>query len=147
MIDHTCRLDLTKEDAVHVLKLYQQAWWTKERTLESTISVLAGSTHSVGVFRNNSELIGFGRVLTDGVEKATLYDIIIDEQYKGQGLGKMLVEQLMNAPSCRNVQHIELYCKEEMIPFYQKMGFFDISTQVKLLRHKRSPLKRDSEIV
>lgn len=135
-MEYTCRLDLNQKDAHQVLKLYRQAWWASERTLASTISVLKGSTHSIGVFDSSGHLIGFGRALSDGIEKATLYDIIVDEQYKGQGFGKVIIDQLLLAPMCSRAQHVELYCKEEMVPFYAKWGFTDITSQVKLLRKK-----------
>ena len=35
----------------------------------------------------------------------------------------MLLETVMNDSAMINVQHHELYCLKEMIPFYEKWGF------------------------
>ena len=33
------------------------------------------------------------------------------------------METVMNDPALASVQHRELYCLEEMLPFYEKWGF------------------------
>jgi hypothetical protein len=45
--------------------LYQQEWWTKERTLANTRQCINGSQVCIGVIDTNGSLIGFIRVLTD----------------------------------------------------------------------------------
>lgn len=123
-------------DARQVLRLYQQAWWANDRTLSSTIEVVRGSSFAIGIF-DKDVLVAFGRVVSDGIEKATIYDIIVDQQQQSEGLGSEIIRLLITSPLCQKVNHVELYCKEEMIPFYNKFKFEDITDQVKLLRLKK----------
>lgn len=39
-------------------------------------------------------LIGIARVTSDHVLNATIWDVVVDPAYQGQGLGKAIVEQV-----------------------------------------------------
>ena len=68
-------------------------------------------------------LIAFARVITDGVYKALVLDVIVDESARKTGLGKALIDAVTSHPALAQVQHFELYCRPELIPFYQRWGF------------------------
>lgn len=121
-------------DAKQVHRLYLQTWWANNRTISSTSTVIEGSSLALGLFDRDKQLVAFGRVVSDGIEKATIYDIVVDKNLQSTGLGSEIIRLLINAPLCQKVHHVELYCKEEMIPFYEKFNFADITDQVKLLR-------------
>jgi predicted GNAT family N-acyltransferase len=114
--------------------LYQQAWWTNTRTIDDTCRVVAGSTCLVGIVDDDDELIGFARILTDGVFKATIYDVIVDESLHGSGLGRVLMQAVVDHPQLAGVRDLDLYCAEDMIPFYERWGFTD---QLGDLKHMR----------
>ena len=63
------------------------------------------------------------RVLTDYIYKAIIFDVIIDQKYRDNKLGKLLIDSIINHPKLNNVKHFELYCLEDMKPFYEKWGF------------------------
>lgn len=44
------------------------------------------------------DLIGFARVLTDGVVIAYLMDVYVQEKYRGVGLGKHLIREILSHP-------------------------------------------------
>ena len=134
--NHSLICDLPINYASQVLQLFRQAWWSKDRSIEDTIAVMHGSTACFGVLDKEGKLIVFARVLSDLVEKAMIFDVIVDESYKKQGLGTTMLTEVLKSKYCRNTRHIELYCKEEMIPFYNKLGFENITPTVKLLRKK-----------
>ncbi len=68
------------------------------------------------------KLVGFTRVITDYVYRAVLWDVMVEESYRGQGLGKALVEAVINHPSLQEVEAISLVCLPEMVPFYENLG-------------------------
>jgi len=125
---------VSADHARQVHKLYLQAWWADTRSLESTLAVMTGSQYVCGIWDSLEVLIGFGRVVSDGIEKATIYDVIIDEAHQGKGLGRLIIDHIKDSTFCRHTQHIELYCKPEMMPFYSKLGFVDITDEVRLMR-------------
>lgn len=43
------------------------------------------------------EMVGFGRAVSDGIGLAYLADVYIEPAHRGQGLGKRLVETMINS--------------------------------------------------
>ena len=72
---------------------------------------------------DHDELVAFARTIADGVYKAMIFDIIVKASWRGTGLGGLLMDTVINDPVLVGVMHRELYCLEEMVPFYEKWGF------------------------
>jgi ribosomal protein S18 acetylase RimI-like enzyme len=43
----------------------------------------------------SEQLIGLARATSDHAFNATIWDVLVDPEYQGQGLGKALVEQMV----------------------------------------------------
>lgn len=69
---------------------------------------------------DGQRLIGCGRAISDGVYSAAMYDIVVSADYQGHGLGKMLVQRLMDKLTDCN---IILFASPGKEVFYQKLGF------------------------
>lgn len=54
---------------------------------------------------------------------AHIEDIVTDANYRGQGLGKYIIEKLIDIAQYRNCYKVILDCEEHNIPFYIKCGF------------------------
>jgi len=117
--------------------LYRREWWTKDRTLEQTEKVLKHSQVIVGLLNEADELVGFARVLTDFTFKALIFDLIVKEEYREQGLGRRLLEAIFLHEALRDVRHFELYCLEEMVPYYRRFGFSEEMGKLVFLRRER----------
>lgn len=103
--------------------LFKKMWWAKDRTREEMLIMLE-TCMSFGVIETkNQKLIAYARVLTDVIKYAYIFDVITDEEYRGNGLGKMLINTIINHPKLRNVQNFELTCAPDMVAFYEKFGF------------------------
>lgn len=122
---------------LHIAQLheyYQAEWWSKGRTWEETCLCVTNSSITIGIVNDQDDLIGFARVLTDGIFKAFVFDVIIDNDYRGQGLGELIVRTIKHHSKLRRVQHFELYCKPDMVPFYEKYGFDTNVGDIHLMR-------------
>ncbi|NNF05459.1 MAG: GNAT family N-acetyltransferase [Candidatus Eisenbacteria bacterium] len=118
-----------------LVALYQNEWWTRGRTVDEVRRMLAGSDHVFAMCTSSGErLVAFARVLTDGVFKALLLDIIVASEFRSEGLGRKLMDTMVNHPILGNVRHLELYCLPEMVGFYEKWGF---STEVSGIQFMR----------
>lgn len=118
-----------------LLALYKDWWWTNKRTRADVETMVAHSDVLFGLCdTETSNLIGFTRVLTDYVYKAILFDVIVAKDYQNQGLGRVLMEAVYNHSSLVNVAHIELYCLEELVPFYERFGFTEDLGGLRLMR-------------
>jgi N-acetylglutamate synthase-like GNAT family acetyltransferase len=78
-------------------------------------------------------LVGFGRASSDGVFRAVLWDVVIPEDLQGQGLGRQLVEALLNTPQLQGVERVYLMTTNSA-GFYEQLGFQRVEGQQLLLR-------------
>jgi GNAT superfamily N-acetyltransferase len=101
--------------------LYQQAPWATGRTAEDTRAMLQETDLAVSAWDGN-RLVGFGRLLTDYVYRASIWDVIVDRDYQGQDIGTEIVQRLLQHP---RVKRVELFwlCTRDKQPFYEKLGF------------------------
>ena len=90
-----------------------------------------------------SRLVAFARVLTDRVFRAFIFDVIVATEHRGAGLGHRLMEELLRHPNLSGVELIELYCRPELVPFYERLGFTSPDSGVTLMRRRQ--LMRRSE--
>jgi predicted GNAT family N-acyltransferase len=104
--------------------LYQNEWFTKGRSIGDVREMLNKTDFVFGFCAPDSEeLIGFARVISDWVYKAFVFDVIVDPSFRGQGLGNFIMNTIFEHAVLKEVSHIELYCAEDLAPFYEKMGF------------------------
>jgi len=116
--------------------LYQKEWWCAGRSLEDTYKVVAGTTLNIGLI-DNGRLVGYARVLTDTVFKAFIFDVIIAEGYRQKGLGDLILNTILTHERIVGVNHVELYCKETLVPYYEKYGFVTDVGPIKLMRRDK----------
>lgn len=104
--------------------LIRQQWWGKDRSLEDVrLMVCNTSLITALVDRDSDALVAFARVLTDFAFRATIYDVMVRQDFQGQGLGRNLMDTLCHHPRLRNVSLIYLACEPNLFPFYEKWGF------------------------
>lgn len=114
--------------------LDQHTFWARGRSLSQLRRMLAGSAAVASLWRGK-RLVGFARASSDGVFRAVLWDVVIPEDLQGQGLGRQLVEALLNAPVVADVERVYLMTTNSA-GFYQQLGFSLVNGQ-QLLRRDR----------
>lgn len=128
---------LTDAHAVELHALYQREWWTKGRSLEDIKAMLAHPDYFYATTeRETKKLVGFARVLSDGIFKALIFDVIVDPAHRGHAIGRQLMERILADPRLARVKHFELYCLRELEPFYQSLGFSSDVGELRLMRHE-----------
>ncbi|KAM6557651.1 hypothetical protein CsatB_004670 [Cannabis sativa] len=68
-------------------------------------------------------LIGMARATSDHAFNATIWDVLVDPSYQGQGLGKALVEKIIRALLQRDIGNITLFADSQVVEFYRNLGF------------------------
>jgi ribosomal protein S18 acetylase RimI-like enzyme len=107
-------------DASQLLGLFHQAPWAKGRSVDDAKEMLRHTDLTLCVW-DGDRLIGFGRVLTDFIYRATIWDVIVDRAYQGQGVGTEIVRRILNHPRLERVEHFWLCTRRP--GFYEKLGF------------------------
>jgi ribosomal protein S18 acetylase RimI-like enzyme len=69
------------------------------------------------------ELIGMAHATSDHAFNATIWDVLVDPLYQGQGLGKALVEQMVRTLLRRDIGNITLFADAQVVDFYRGLGF------------------------
>lgn len=114
---------LTAKQVKSLHSMYNTQWWTRDRTLADVEHLLAHSLSIALVDATTSALVAYSRVVTDRLRFAHIFDVIVDEPFRGKKLGKMLMEAILFHPELANVAKFELKCLPELEPFYKKCGF------------------------
>lgn len=106
--------------ASQLVRLFHQAPWAKDRSPEQTQEMLR-QTDLVLCAWDGDQLVGFGRVLTDFMYRATIWDVIVDRAYHKQGIGTEIVRRILHHA---RLQQVELFWLCTRRPgFYERLGF------------------------
>jgi len=103
--------------------LYSKVWWTVGRDFEAVVRMVEHSDLAMGLCTKDDRLIAFARVLTDYTFKAMIFDVIVHADFRGQNLGRAIVNRILDHERLAQVRSFELYCPDDLVPFYGKLGF------------------------
>ena len=108
-------------DPAVLLPLFEQAPWARGRTVAETAEMLRQTALFITAW-DDGRLIGCGRVLTDYVYRASIWDVIVDAAYQGQDVGKEIMHRILTHPA---LQRVELFwlCTRDKHTFYENLGF------------------------
>jgi ribosomal protein S18 acetylase RimI-like enzyme len=106
------------------------AFWAKGRSIEDLSIAIANSKPVISVW-DEEQLIGFARANSDGIYRATIWDVVIHPEYQGKGLGIKLVETVLAHPQMQ-VERVYLMTTNQQA-FYKKIGFQTNSTTTMVL--------------
>ncbi len=105
-------------------ELFATTGWNAEYRLSSDelLRAIAESWKVVSAY-DGDRLVGFGRVLSDGILHAMIYDLIVDPRHQRKGIGAGILQILV--ASCRDahIRDIQLFCAEGKRAFYERQGF------------------------
>ena len=67
--------------------------------------------------------MGYGRILSDGVMHAMIYDRIVAPDYRGRGIGASILDRLVQECRDAGIYDVRLFCARGKREFYEKRGF------------------------
>ena len=107
----------TDAEAVH--QLLKDTYWAKGRDIETVEKTIANS-HCFNVWKDGRQ-VGFARVVTDYAVFGWIADVIIEEEFRGLGLGKFLVKILCEHPDIP--EYVLVLRTTDAHGLYEKYGF------------------------
>jgi len=111
--------DRDKVQFDEVKSLLKQSYWANDRDLETILTSINNSI-CFSLFHNEIQ-VGFGRVVTDFASVAYISDVIIDSKHRSEGLGKWLVDTIINDPRWKNL--LQLLVTDDAHSLYEQFGF------------------------
>ncbi len=85
--------------------------------------ILPRSYAYFSVDNENSDLIAFVNVISDGIADAFLVDLMVHPDYQGKGIGQALVNQAIDALRSDGIRAIEVIFEPHLEGFYKACGF------------------------
>jgi GNAT superfamily N-acetyltransferase len=108
-----------------IVLLYKAGGWWKDTYDKAGIHpLISGSfAFAVAVDQKTGKSIGMGRVLSDNVSDAYIQDVVVLAPYRGQNLGKKIVQTLIDVCLAKGIQWIGLIAEPGSSQFYTDLGF------------------------
>ena len=104
-------------DVVHSMLV--DTYWAKGRSLQTVRDTIERCL-CFSLYDEHSQ-IGFARVLTDYATYAIILDVVIQEPYRGRGLGKWMMECMTDHPDVAPLKQVLWTSNAEEL--YQRFGF------------------------
>ena len=117
MVDYSFDRQIELEQLQSLLR---QTGWANQRSIEGIEKMLEGTPITLGAWEDG-RLVGFVRVITDGIYRALIDDVVVDESKRGTGIGSELMRRVVERLA--EVEEVFLRCGEHVVPFYERHGF------------------------
>lgn len=103
--------------------LSNSSYWATGRSLETVRRSIEHSL-SFGLYKGEAQ-VGFARVITDYATFAWLADVFILDSFRGQGLGRWLVEVILSHSELQQFRRWVLATKDAH-ELYRRFGFTEL---------------------
>jgi GNAT superfamily N-acetyltransferase len=90
------------------------------------------ASHTAVFVYKDSRLIGFGRAISDGAYQAAVYDVAVVPEFQKMGVGRMIMEKILERLKGCN---IILYARPGKEEFYRKLGLRMMKTGMVLFKN------------
>ncbi len=108
-------------DTDEVVSLLKTTYWANKRSKEQIGKSMEHSS-CYGIYLDDEQkLVGFARVISDFATTYYLADVVIDQAYRHQGLGKALVSYIVSLPEYTGLRGLLL--TKDAHGLYEKYGF------------------------
>ena len=105
-----------------VVRLLRMTYWADRRPVEQIErSMRCSACFGVRLPEEVGKLAGFARVISDLATTYYLCDVVIDETYRGKGLGTALVSHILALPDYAGLRGILI--TRDAHALYRKFGF------------------------
>lgn len=119
----TISTDPARLDIDTICDFLARAYWSKTRPRQRTERAIQNSL-VFGVY-DGTRQIGVARVVSDYSIFAYLCDVFIHEDYRGHGLGKWLIQTIMEHPDLKDMRRWVLVTNDAH-DLYKQYGFTSI---------------------
>lgn len=130
----TLSADPSRLDMNAVYDFLSRSYWANTRPRERTDDAFANSL--VFGLHEGSRQIGMARVVTDYSIVAYLCDVFIHEDYRGHGLGKWLIQSILEHPRLLHVRRW-LLATDDAHGLYQQFDFTQLTEPEKWMQRLR----------
>ncbi len=106
-------------------KLFETTGWNKAYKADKNelYKAVSNSWYCLCAYNNENKLIGFGRLISDGILYAFICDMIIEPDYQNQEIGSSILKKLIQHCKAKKIRVLWLLSASNKSSFYKKYGF------------------------
>jgi GNAT superfamily N-acetyltransferase len=107
-------------------RLFETTGWNQQyrANRKELYQSITNSWHVLSAYHKD-ELVGFGRVVSDGILYALICDLIVTPAYQRQGIGSTLLQKLIDRCHLQKIRVIWLFSAKGKSAFYKNFGFLE----------------------
>ncbi|SHM46018.1 GNAT family N-acetyltransferase [Gracilibacillus kekensis] len=104
--------------------LYETTGWNLNNAYskEDLFTAITNSWYLISVYKKET-LIGFGRIISDGVYQTFIVDMIVHPSYQGKGIGSKIMSLLIEKCTSSGIKWIQLSCAKGKKDFYKRFDY------------------------
>jgi GNAT superfamily N-acetyltransferase len=110
-----------KMDFIKVTGMLSKTYWSPGINIDEVKKGASNSTLTVGVFYSG-EQIGYSRVISDKTRFAYILDVYVDENYRKNGIGQLMMKNILQHEELKDVYQWILITRDAH-GVYGKSGF------------------------
>ncbi len=105
-------------------ELFETTGWNQayQVNMQQISQALSNSWCVISAY-DQTQLVAVGRIVSDGVLYAMIYDMIVKPSYQGKGIGSAILHKLIAKCTAAGIRDIQLFSAKGKSSFYQKHGF------------------------
>lgn len=112
-----------KEDFIRLYQASTKGWSIQGLHSDDELySGICNSWYSVSIYRDD-DLIGFGRIISDGIYQTLICDVMVCPEFQNQGIGTIIMNALLKKCKDEGIKWIQLLSAKGKQGFYAKLGF------------------------
>jgi len=117
-------IDQSDMDVESIHKFISQSYWASGIPIE-TLKKAIDNSLCFGVFNDEGAQVGFARMVTDLATYAYLADVYVLKEFRGKGLSKWLMQEVMSHPDLQGLRRMTLATLDAH-GLYEKFGFSEL---------------------
>jgi len=118
-----------------IITLYRQAgWWKSPDADRDHVRRIITGSHCFLVVLENDELVGMGRVISDGESDAYIQDVTVKTNCRKKGIGTQIVKRLVERIEADGLKWIGLIAERNTHEFYERIGFKKMPDSIPMLK-------------
>ena len=121
--------------------LSENSYWAKHVPYD-IVKRSFDNSYTIGIL-SGSELVGYGRFITDYATFAYLADVYVTEPHRGKGLSKKMMELLMALDWVQGLRAIMLGTRDAQ-GLYAQFGFVNPEFPERIMQIRRADIYGDS---
>ena len=109
----------------------------KDNAKDILKKIIENPDHIIHVAEVDGKIVGSTTLLIEqkfihqGGKVGHIEDVVVSKEFEGRGIGIKLVTSLLEVAKTENCYKTILDCKDELIPFYERIGFKQESNQMR----------------